>query len=126
MMSSPEQRHHAWRDPDRRKPLSEQIYAAHLDWADKDAAHHVLEGCKNDVFAERKDEVMRLGMAKSIAAADQYVRATCPKWREYRTKEQAARLAKNYAHAYLERLKAMVHERISEASFQRLEMKMGA
>jgi hypothetical protein len=124
MPAKEEERHKDWREPVRHKPLSEQIYAARLNWADKDAAHHMLESCKNDTLAELKYQAIKDRNATTLTSAEAWVRAKSPAWREYREAETAARLAKNVAWAFVARLEAMRDERVSADAMERLQTKL--
>ena len=124
-MSGPEQRHRAWREPHPALAISEQLYAAYLDWADKDAAWAMLDDCKTDVLAELIEKAIEGKRGDGTkAGAERWVRARDPEWKSYRENTNKARLAKSCAWAYVSRLRSLEREQMSVEADNRTEMRM--
>jgi hypothetical protein len=91
-------------------------------WVDAEAAASLLEDCKSAVLAERMAIAMDNG-AKSIAAAEQAVKATV-EWREHVTSIVEARKLANRYKVQLEYLRMRFQEWQSHEANNRLEAKL--
>lgn len=104
------------------KPLTEQYAIAAHEWVDAESAASLQEDLKSAVLAEMMADAMANG-AKSIAAAEQAVKAT-PEWREHVTRIVEARKVANRCKVTLEYLRMKFQEEMSRAANERLEAKL--
>lgn len=79
---------------DQRKHLSEMVRIAELEWNAADDNASRLEEGRSINLAEMKLELVSSGIAKSMSAAEDYVRAS-QKWKDYVRKTHDARRVAN-------------------------------
>ncbi len=103
-------------------PISEQYAEAAAQWVDADAAADILETTKSAVLAEMMGRAMTDG-AKSIAAAEQIVKAT-PEWRDHVIKIVEARREANHHKVTLEYLRMKFQEFMSQEANARIEVRL--
>lgn len=96
------------------RPLSEQLYEAGNDYADKHAAAQFREEMKTAWIAQRATKI-----EGSVAAAERQVKAS-DEYRDYIKEMVSTRQAANRAKAKLEALRARVSEQISLEANHRL------
>lgn len=101
------------------EPLSEQIYAAGLEWAEADAAARMLESLKSAFLAQKVAERGEM----PVSRAENEVKAS-PEWKDYVVKMERSRTKANKLKIHREYLEAKAWEEKSSQATERLRARL--
>src|SRR5262245_37422605 len=106
------------------RPISEQYREAAEQWADLDAAAHIMEELKTTTLEQMKTKLIKTNPGLAENKAERHVKAS-PEWEQYIRKMCDSRIAANKVKQELEYLKMRHREWIGKNADARQEMRLG-